>query len=162
MREDLQDKVLSLTQKFKGKRVVGIHVRHFEYPLDGHIRHKFGSTDFSTSVFKEIMSREVEKDPDIWFYIASDNEVTKRNLVDAFKSRSIYQEDVSFVRRSEEAVQHTAIDMYVMANVSKLFCLYVSSFSLCASLLGNVPRFEVHPHKDSGFSITPPPPPEFC
>lgn len=106
---------------------VGVHIRRTD-----HSEIKGEST--LESYINEI-DKEIELNPQVRFYLATDDLHVKQELSAKYSARLKVQ-DVSLERTSEEGIFGAVIDIYNLSHCSKIICNPKSSFAVMASKIG--------------------------
>ncbi len=84
------------------------------------------------------MRLELMADPEINFYLATDDLKVETLLINKFPGKIItYKKDYS--RATVKGIQDAMVDLYSLANTCKIYGSYFSSFSDMASRIGNIP-----------------------
>jgi len=125
----VSERVSVITEGFAG-RTVGIHVRRMD---------NIQSIEKSpTSLF---LSRMAAEPQDTVFYLASDSEDVKREILDAFPGRVIT--NVLTLRRgSLESELEAAAEMFALSRCDKIIGSFQSTFGLRSAAIGHKP-FEI-------------------
>lgn len=111
----------------KGK-IIGLHIRR----TDNVISIKYSPL----RLFTEAVEREIAADPDVMFYIASDDAGVKNSLKNQFRERVIVS-DKATDRDSVEGIEEALTEIIVLSRCSKVYGSYWSSFSEAAAMLGD-------------------------
>lgn len=112
-----------------GDNCVGVHIRR---------------TDHRDCIQKsptEAFIREMKKEPeDTVFFIASDDEAERQNLIRVFGEKRIkYQKNVDLSRGTIQGMENAVIDLYMLSKTRKILGSSGSSFSETAGMIGNIP-----------------------
>lgn len=86
--------------------------------------------------FEEAMRRELEADPQTRFYVATDDEPTKRHLTQLFGTGRIMTSPATATRDSVEGIREAMVEMYALARTRRIYGSAHSSFSILACRLG--------------------------
>lgn len=108
---------------------VGVHIRRSDNagaiqksPLD---------------LFIEKMRIEIDSDPSVRFYIASDSQAEKGKLKDIFGERIITILDE--VRRdTQDGIEEAVVELYALSHTSRIYGSHESSYSTLAALISNI------------------------
>lgn len=125
----LQERIDERRAWFKGHKVVGLHIRRGD-----HTTPTLGSP---LSLFIQKMDQELERDPDVLFYVASDSYEEKERLRSRYGSRVIACMDE--VRRDHvDGIKDAVVELYTLASTRKIYGSLASTYSTLASdLLGS-------------------------
>ena len=105
-----------------------------------HIRRTDSTESIAKSpseLFYEIMDREIAADPEVKFYIASDNDEEKRLMRERYGDRTI----MSFKearRDTLEGMLDATVEMYTLAGTRRIIGSFWSSYSEMASRIGGI------------------------
>jgi hypothetical protein len=101
-------------------RTIGIHIRRTDNIQS--IRNS------PTELFISTMHQELKIDPATLFFVCTDDRVVENQLKDIFGNSIItYPKELS--RLTKEGIQGAVVDMFCLANTSKIYGSYWSSFS---------------------------------
>ncbi|WP_125411797.1 hypothetical protein [Leeuwenhoekiella sp. MAR_2009_132] len=123
---------LKLNEQLKlfSSSTIGIHIRR---------------TDNTASIkksplkkFEERIRNEIEKDPNVSFFLATDDKFVIEKFRAQFGNRILTQGTV-LNRNSLAGMVESAVDLFCLSNTKKIIGSYWSSFSTVASKLGNIP-----------------------
>ena len=91
------------------------------------------------------MRAEVELDPEVKFFLASDGDERGEEIVDTFGDRLImYKNTRSFERRTLPGNQDAIVDLFGLAATSRIIGMDFSSFPILAAMIGNKPLLMIH------------------
>ncbi len=114
------------------KNTIGIHIRRTDNSM---------SVKCSpTSLFLERAHRELEENPNVFFYLATDDPAEEKKFVKEFSDRILLYHKHSLDRNNPLAVKDALIDLYNLSCCKKIFASYFSSFSDVAALWGGVEK----------------------
>lgn len=124
----LQERISERINDF-APHTVGVHIRRSDNagaiqksPLD---------------LFIEKMRIEIDSDPLVHFYIASDSLEEKRKLKNIFGERIITVLDE--VRRdTQEGIEEAVVELYALSHTSRIYGSHESSYSTLAALISNI------------------------
>lgn len=126
--DELQEKINTRTRTFSDY-TIGIHIRRTDHEK---------SIQFSpTELFIKYMELELSRNPITMFYLASDSNLVKEELISKFPDRIITSFDNSG-RNSTEGIQEGLIDLYSLSKTRKILGSYYSSFSETAAHIGGI------------------------
>ena len=121
--------VTELKQQF-APNTVGIHVRGTDYtqypPIEKMIIR---------------MRAEVELDPNVKFFLASDGDRRTEAIITLFKDRLINRN--SATRYTNQGQQDAVVDLFALAATSRIIGFRYSSFATTAALIGNKPLLRI-------------------
>ncbi len=109
---------------------VGVHIRR----TDNIIAIK----ESHTELFVQRMKKEIETNPDTFFYLASDSTEEKNRLVDIFGNR-IITSWVPTSRDTSEGIKDALVELYILSRTKKIFGSYYSTFGEVAATVGKIP-----------------------
>lgn len=125
-----------LDQKIKenfllfGKHTIGVHIRRSDNIQS--------IQESPTELFIEAIDKELTINPDTTFFICSDSQEVKKQLVEKFGNHIIISSEGGS-RDNEAGIKGALIDLFTLAGCNKIFGSYYSSFSEIAAQLGNKP-----------------------
>jgi hypothetical protein len=126
----LQQSIDKLSQKFT-RNTIGVHIRATDNEPSKQLS--------PFSVFITRMEKEICQNPEVTFFVATDEEKYQENLLEKFgKDRILYHEKV-FGRNITKGIQDAVIDLFCLSKTSKIYGSYFSSFSEVAGRLGQIP-----------------------
>lgn len=118
-----------------GKKLVGVHIRRTD--------HIESITNSPLELFIEAMKAELEREPDTYFYLASDDPGTEKELKTIFGDRIITFSDKCLKRDTVQGIKDAYVEMLCLAAGSKIFGSFNSTFSLMSAKFGNIPLIVV-------------------
>lgn len=138
-------------QNFKPTRLIADKVAKIskgfnEYTFGVHIRgtDAVTSKEYSKSTdFINLMHATVASHPDACFFLATDEEATKREIINRFGDRVRYYDQQSYGRNSPTNIQNALVDLLCLAETREVFGSYFSSFSQIASQWNGIPETTV-------------------
>lgn len=104
-----------------GKDGIGIHIRRTD--------NAEAISNSPTSLFIEKMEAEIAKNPDVRFYLATDDEGEKKKLTEHFGDKVVVNPQCHLSRNSNQGMESAVIDLFCLANTSKIYGSFNSSFS---------------------------------
>lgn len=125
---EIKDKIQQTVDKFSN--TFGLHIRRSD-----HIASKTHST---LEKFTRVMDEQLSKASNTTFFLSTDDEKTKQDLILKYGDKIIYNEISSFDRNSPEAVKAAVLDLYCLSNTNKVFGSHHSSFSQVAAKIGAI------------------------
>lgn len=122
----IASKIKSLTADFS-KNMVGVHIRRTDQKK---------SIEYSkTENFIDLMKREIEINPSVCFYLATDDMKEEELLRREFPGRILSNSNRMLQRNSQEGMNDAVIDLYCLSYCKKIIGSYWSSFSEIAAAL---------------------------
>ena len=88
------------------------------------------------------MRAEIDMDPDVRFFFASDGDKAGRRIIDTFGDRLIMNTD-NAPRGTVEGQQDAAVDLFALADTSRIIGPRYSTFSALAAMIGNRPALRI-------------------
>ena len=126
--EAIEHKIEKTVKKFSN--TFGLHIRRSD-----HTASKAVST---LEKFTTVIDEQISMDPNTTFFLSTDDEETKQDLILKYGDKIIYNEIASFDRNSPEAVEAAVLDLFCLSNTKKVFGSHYSSFSQVAAKIGRV------------------------
>ena len=136
----LASQIIELKKRF-APNTVGVHLRGTDH-LRGTER-----IDKKYPPVEKIIARmyaEVELDPDVKFFFASDGDKREEEIVTLFEERLIRPPQRA-PRRTVEGQQDAVVDLFGLAATSRIIGTKRSSFATLAALMGNKPLLRLTP-----------------
>lgn len=93
-----------------------------------------------TEHFIELMNREIKGDPEVKFFLATDDREEETLLRKTFPGRIISNENRTLSRDSLDGMYDALLDLYCLASCQKIIGSYCSSFTDTAASLGGIPK----------------------
>ena len=84
------------------------------------------------------MRREVERDPEVGFFLATDSPEEEKALKAEFPGRILTYEKRSLQRDSEQGIVDAYVDYLCLTRTRKIYGSFYSSFSRCAAALRGI------------------------
>ncbi len=127
--DDIQQRIDKVTDQFS-EHTIGVHIRRTDNvvsinssPLENFIR---------------LMAEEIKKDYGSKFYVASDDDEVKKELMAKYPDRIITLVDDTN-RNSLEGMKFAVVDLYCLSKTQKIIGSVGSSYSQVAAEIGNIP-----------------------
>ncbi len=114
---------------------VGVHIRRSDHQL------AISKTPFEK--FIQAMNEELKLEPRTHFFIASDSADVKSELTDIYQDKITTITNESAIRNSTDGMISAMIDLYSLANTSKIIGTGISTFTLMASEINGIELIEV-------------------
>lgn len=127
--ENIQESVREICRKLDGGYSVGVHLRRAD--------HKISIEESTTEKFIDRMKEEILRNPEVKFYVASDDNKEKKRLKEIFGERIVMQEKWELSRESEQGMVGAVVDLYVLASTDKILASSESSYSETAAQIKN-------------------------
>lgn len=127
----LQSNIDHILQNFSS-HTVGVHIRRTDnMPAIG---------KSTTAAFISAMQKELSKNPDTVFYLATDDSKEEESLRTLFPDKIISNEDRDLSRNSVQGIQDALLDLYALARTDKIIGSYFSSFTDIAADMRQIPK----------------------
>ena len=128
---ELQKRIDEVTKHFT-KDMVSVHIRRTD---------QVTSIAYSkTENFIDLMNREIAENPDVKFFLATDDKDEETLLRKTFPGRIVSNENRTLRRDSLDGMYDALLDLYCLAACKKIIGSYYSSFTDTAAALGNIPK----------------------
>ena len=125
--KSIQEHVISDRDVF-----VGLHIRR----SDNEMSIKYSPTE----LFLEAIEKEIENNPAVKFYLATDDSQEEKLITERFGDRICTYKKRSVDRNTEVAIVDAMIDLTNLASCYKIYGSYYSSFSDVAAIWGNIEK----------------------
>lgn len=109
---------------------IGIHIRRTD--------HAVSISESPTELFIEAMEKEMSRDPQTRFYVATDSEEDKDSLMKKFGGSVITSANQAS-RNTRAGIEEAVADLFLLAKTKKILGSLQSSFSEIAAQLGHIP-----------------------
>lgn len=129
LKANLQERVDNIVAEL-GDNAVGVHIRRTD--------NQMSIENSPESVFEKAMLRELENAPLTKFYLATDSEEVKARFKAQFGEHVLVSQSVAR-RDTLEGIEDAAVEMFVLANTTKIYGSFYSSFSEASAMLGDIP-----------------------
>ncbi len=126
---ELEQRIAEITDRFD-QWTIGVHIRRTDNA------HSIAVS--STGLFKEAMEQLIREKPRTRFYLATDCQDTKQELISQFGDRIITGEE-PVDRASISGMQHALVELFALSRTGYLFRSHFSSFSRTAAEIGHIP-----------------------
>ena len=93
-----------------------------------------------TENFIQLMNREIDADPNVKFFLATDDKEEEALLRKTFPGRIVSNENRTLRRDSLDGMYDALLDLYCLSSCKKIIGSYYSSFTDTAAALGNIPK----------------------
>ena len=125
----LLGKVSALTEG--NSHLIGVHIRRTD--------NKPAIGKSSTDAFLSAMEAEIAADPNVKFYLATDDLSEEKTLREYFPDRIISNEGRDLSRDSVTGIQDALVDLYSLSRCSKIIGSFYSSFTDLAADIRGIP-----------------------
>lgn len=125
--DELNDRIHSIIDDWHS-RVIGLHIRRTDNTLSinqSPIQH-----------FYEVIDAELSADPEVRFYLATDDNVVKDDLTARYGSR-IISIPLNLSRNSVKGMKDAVVDLYCLGSTEKIYGSAASTYSMFAAGLFN-------------------------
>ena len=129
-KEEIQKKIPSFPTP-----TVGVHIRRSDHQL------AISKTPFEK--FIQAMNEELKLEPKTKFFIASDSANVKSKLANIYSDKIITSTNENAIRNSTDGMISAMIDLYGLANTSKIIGTSISTFTLMASEINGTELIEI-------------------
>lgn len=129
-RPHLQRAIDGLSASFTNE-TVGVHIRRTD--------HRAAIETSTTETFFRAFDREIEKNPHASFFLATDDEALKTDLLARYPGRFQAQHIEENRRDTRYGMECAVVDLWCLARTRKLLGSYYSSFTDAAAALGGIP-----------------------
>jgi len=128
---DIQERINHITSLF-GEKTIGIHIRRTDNKQSIRL-----SPD---NAFEERIANEITKDPKVKFYLASDDENIKKQIIEKFDApdRFIFIQEKT-ERNSLAGMKTAVVELFCLSKTKKIIGSNYSSYSNIAAELGDIP-----------------------
>lgn len=109
---------------------VGVHIRRTD--------HAAAIAKSPTALFFEQLDRDVERNPDLGIFLATDSDAVKREMGERYGTR-VLTAQATADRSSVSGIRDGVADMFTLARTRRIYGSFQSTFSELASQLGGVP-----------------------
>ena len=130
----LQDRIDRETASFGSNRVIGVHIRR----TDNQKAIKASPIE----KFIEYMNQEIHANPDVKFYVASDDSRVKDMLQSRYPDK-VLMTDMCLRRNCVRGMQDAVVELYVLGLTHKIVGTRTSTYTLVASQLFNTRLVEI-------------------
>ena len=87
------------------------------------------------------MKKEIDANPDVKFFLATDDKDEEALLRKTFPGKIVSNENRTLRRDSLDGMYDALLDLFCLAACKKIIGSYCSSFTDTAASLGNIPKF---------------------
>lgn len=122
------EKMLSLYPKNK---IIGVHIRRGD--------HLEAIKNSPTELFLQKIREQLKKEPDFYFYVATDDRNTAERLKEYASGHAILQDGKSYERFSLRGQNEAIVDLLALSQTCKIWGSSGSTFSSMAAMIGKNP-----------------------
>lgn len=127
-KKELMDKIKNVSI-CDASKTIGVHIRRTD--------HDIAMSKSTLAKFKSRIGEELTRDASCLFYLATDDETVKKELISDFKN-SIITYEGELRRDTLVGMQDAVIDLWCLSRTKSILGSYFSSYSALAAELGNV------------------------
>ena len=128
---ELQKRIDEVTKNFT-KDMVSVHIRRTDQVTS--IAHS------KTENFIALMEKEIAENPDVKFFLATDDKEEEALLRKTFPGRIVSNENRTLRRDSLEGMYDALLDLYCLSACKKIIGSYCSSFTDTAAAISGIPK----------------------
>lgn len=128
-KKELLGEIEKISNRFS-THTIGIHIRATDNAQ--------AKENSPFSVFLKRIEDEILTDPDVTFFLSTDDEEYEKELIGKFGSEKIMVHKKVFGRDSAQGIKDAVIDLFCLSKTSKIYGSYFSSFSYVAGRIGNI------------------------
>ena len=112
-----------------GVNTVGVHIRRTD--------HEMAIADSPTEAFFREMERELERDGNCRFFVATDDPEVQREILSRFGEKVLLKENKSWGRKHTDGMLDACVDLWALSKCRKILGSRGSTFGQIAAKLGN-------------------------
>jgi len=127
--EELRKRIDEICSIFSS-RTIGIHIRRTD--------HNISISKSPTSLFIDRMKQEILLDNNVRFYLASDSQEVKKELLDEFGDDRIITSNKLVTRNTSEGIEDAVVELYVLSRTNKIIGSFGSTYSYLAAEIGGI------------------------
>jgi len=135
---EIQSRIESLRNKL-GKECIGVHIRRGDNLVS--------ISESPLYSFTSRMDMEIDSNPEVSFYLATDSDEVKAELIERYGNR-ITTMNHSADRLSESGMRDAVIELYLLTSTKKILGSYHSTYSQIAAELGGIDFEEIRKSAD--------------
>ena len=125
----LQERVDRLSRTFD-EHTIGVHIRRTD--------HVTAIAESPDSLFEQAMADAIAADPDVRFFLSTDDEALKARLAARFPQR-VSTQPCHGTRADLAGMEEAVVDLWTLARCARIFGSYWSSFTDTAAEIGGTP-----------------------
>ena len=127
-KEELQKRIDEVISSFS-EHTIGVHIRRTDNIAS--------ITSSPIEVFIDLIQKEIKKNEEVKFYLASDDKSVKQSLTEKFPNRIItFMDDTD--RDSLNGMKFAVVDLFCLSKTKKIIGSVASSYSETAAELGGI------------------------
>lgn len=123
----LEQSITSECSKWAQRTVIGIHIRRTDHAL--------AKSQSPTKRFVVAMREMSAAEPQLAYYLSTDDEQVKTQLQSEFGDR-LFTRSIPLSRSNTAGMQEAVIDLFLLSRTSKIIGSHASSFSAVAAEIG--------------------------
>lgn len=127
--DELQYRIDEVTRNWDKQFVIGLHIRR----TDNLASIKYSPDD----LFCNVIERETEQNSDVKFYVASDDEHVKQDLIRRYGDR-IITVPLCLKRSNVQGMKDAVVDLFCLGKTRKIYGSRMSSYSTFAARLFDI------------------------
>lgn len=127
----IEAKAKAVLKAAEGKRLVSVHIRRTD--------HIEAIRNSPLELFVERMQKELDRDAQTYFYVATDDKAVEEALFAKFGERVMTFSGKTLERNSRQGIEDAYVEMLCLAAGDRILGSFNSTFSVMASRLGNIP-----------------------
>ena len=131
---EIEKRIADICQSY-ASYTIGIHIRRTDNIMA--IEHS------PLSVFLEFIDKEIEKNSDVRFYLATDSQEVEKEIVSCYKEYIILNENRTLGRNLQKGIEDALIDLGCLSRCDLIAGSYYSSFSETAAHWGKEKELKV-------------------
>jgi hypothetical protein len=117
--------LINIQKKRLGSTAIGLHIRRTD--------HKYSISNSPTQLFIDRIEKEIESDPDVVFFLATDEPEEEKLLTSIFPNKIITFAKKTLNRNEKEGIRDALVDLMCLAHCVRIYGSYYSSFSFTAA-----------------------------
>ena len=125
---DIRSRIEEQSQRFNNK-THGIHIRRTD--------HDVAVRNSPTSLFTERIIADLKRDPDINYFLSTDDHEIEKQFKSQF-GKKILTIEKEYSRNTPDGIKDALVDFYCLANTQKIYGSYWSSFSQLAARINSI------------------------
>ncbi len=129
--QELQNKIDFISSK----KMVGVHIRRTDNVQ--------AIEQSPSNLFIDHMNEEIDRNKEVTFFLATDDPQVESQMISIYQNRIVTYKKRSLDRNSPLAIQDALIDLYCLANCSKLIGSYHSTFTIVAYEINGIDKIIV-------------------
>ncbi len=131
--KNIRHEIRTIARK-QGKACIGIHIRRTD--------NKKAIENSPIELFIGTMEKEIIKNPEVKFFLATDDMYIKEFIIKRFEEKIITNNTSTIRRDTKDGMMAAVTDLFALACTRKIYGSYWSSFTDMAAILGHT-RLEI-------------------